>query len=134
MLSFFKIMLICLCLVFTGCEKPIPMEGTELAFLEGDYEWIYSTNQQPYDVTTNQEISDQYGIRITGEGFFYTFKNTKQVKKYRITEKSEGMGDNWDYVNYWTRGNGYGIHYNGDTIMLQQFPFEMDKNYFIKVR
>jgi hypothetical protein len=129
-----KIIFIWICFVLIGCDEPVPIQGTEIAFLEGDYEWVYSINQESYDVTTNQEVSDQYGIRITGEGFFYTFKNSNQEKKYRITDKREGMGDNWDFLIYWTKGYGYGIHYSGDTIMLQQFPFSMDQNFFIKVR
>ena len=103
----------------------------ELAFLEGEYEFIYSQGEAGR-VVQPTELPDVYSLRITKKSDLFLLKNGKKFNKYSFSKvKAPLLKDN-NYVMFLVGDTYYPMFYKGDTLHTHALPIEFNENYFVK--
>lgn len=117
---------------FSSCKKEEIIVG-DLAFVAGDYEWVYSVNNQNTEFYTTQETPNEFGIRITSDDRIYLFIDGKEEHRYRITTKI--VNETQQSISFKKgRNNFSSISISGDTIWTYEMPYLGLHNYYIKIR
>lgn len=131
-MSMKPILLLSILIAFLGCSKKTPI-STELNFLIGDYDFIYSTFHNDTSIV-NSDLESQYGIRITSKYKLLIFKDGVQIEKYKLVgeEKFEpSFGMSYVQIKY-ARNSWYPFYFSGDTIMMRLSPSMNKDNYYLK--
>lgn len=97
--------------------------------IQGDYEWFYSSNGEAFDVS-----DDQFGIRITKNGYVRLFKNGKLVEGHRIFMTDTQNYDNSATIMAGNKDQPITFGLKNDTLTTWEYPKKKHYNYFIKTK
>ena len=103
----------------------------ELAFLEGEYDYVYSdAGKEKTKVAA--DFTDKYSLRITKKSEIILLKNGKKFKKYAFSAVRLALLDEYDYLMFEKNNEYYPMFYSGDTVHIHIYPVEYDDNYYVK--
>ena len=105
----------------------------ELAFLAGEYDYVYSDAGKGKTQTAST-LPDTYTVRITKKSAIILLRNGKKFRKYSFSGVRLDLLEEYDYVMFERANEYYPMFYAGDTIRIHIFPVEYDDNYFVKRR
>jgi hypothetical protein len=103
----------------------------KLAFLAGEYDYIYSDAGKGKTQTAST-LPDTYRLRITKKSAIILLKNGKKFRKYSFSGIRLDLLEEYDYVMFEKDNEYYPMFYTGDTVRIHIFPVEYDDNYFVK--
>lgn len=109
----------------------------ELAFLEGEYDFIYadagnSKGPENRNLTKAEQFPDLYTIKITSKSELILYKNGKKRKKYPFSSIKMPLLEDNTYVMFYKDREFYPLFYSGDTVHIHIFPEEYIDNYYVK--
>ena len=115
----YLISIILLSLLFSCSKYKNEIQSYDLS---GDYEWFYSYDG-PFNSLSNQQVQDQYGIRIKESGMIVFYKNGEHLDKCRIVsvfESNESVEVEYKIDKF---KNGI-LYCSDDLIEIEDWPFD----------